>query len=143
MKAVRVAAFVLVCSAFGACAITRPRSLPPVPFRVVESFAAPGDWLAVEDVRCNRAQLVASATIRVRGHYRLASTERGTLLFGLSNGVFDGDTSREITSGEGAFDFTMYVREPGFAHVSIYSPEKHDPNDNCIVKCRFDVVLPR
>lgn len=123
-----------------ACALTPPSSMKPVPFRVVERFEAPGDWIEIEDVSSDHSQLVASATVRVRGNYRLASRESGTILFGLTNGAFDGETSRTLQRGAGRFDFSMYVKLPGDAHVSLYANEPIAPNDNCIAKRRFEIT---
>lgn len=124
-----------------ACALTPPSSMKPVPFRIVESREEAGNWIEIGDVRCNRSLLVASATVRVRGSYRLASREHGSIYFGLSDGSFDGATSRSIAAGAGRFDFTMYVKTPGDAHVSLYADEQFAPNDSCIAKRRFTIEL--
>jgi len=127
----------LALLALAACASTHaPTSTP---FHVVEEFAAPGDEIALDSVTSDTGTLVPGATIRVRGRYRVASIERGTLFFGISNGACTGATLREVVRGAGEFDFTMHVKEPGYLHVSLYSPEKHDPGNNCIGKCRFDL----
>jgi hypothetical protein len=127
----------LTLLALAACATTRAHV--STPFHVVQSFAEPGDELVLDTVESDSATLAPGATVRVRGRYRLASLDAGTLYFGVTNGQCFGDTSRPVWRGSGEFDFTLHVVEPGDLHVSLYSPVPRTRADSCIAKSRFEL----
>jgi hypothetical protein len=129
---VRIASLLLA-----ACAAPSAAPAGDVPFQVVESRFAPGDRIEVREVQAETPAFESGGRLRVRGTYALASRERATLYLGLTNGRFEGRSSLEVAAGEGTFDFTVKVVEPGAAHVSFYAGSGAD---NCIGKLRFASV---
>lgn len=126
--------------AFTACAApNRAATEASVPFRVVETFDAPGDAITIEEVRCDRPRQEVGATLRVRGRCTLASTRHAQLYFGLTNGECTTSPLVDLVPGENPFDLTLHVERAGQPHVSMYAGPVVN-GANCIGKRRFEIL---
>lgn len=114
------AAFLAVLAA---CAAAPPQ---PVAFEsgAVEFHA--GDEIVVDEVLSSRGRIEPGALLTVRGRYRLASRDSGTLYLGTTvegDGAVAGEGqtgSCIVARGEGTFELQHRVPAPCHPHVTFY-----------------------
>lgn len=104
---------------------------PGVPFEVGATEFHGDDRIVIEEVVSDRGDLSPGATVTVRGRYRLASREVGTLYFGTTTRgqEVEGNVGgrREVSRGSGQFELEHRIPAPGYLHVTFYDVESSAP----------------
>lgn len=118
-------------AALSGCSAVAPQ---PVAFELGAVQFSGGDEIAVEEVCSSTGQLDAGALVTVRGKYRLASRDVGTLYLGTTtHGVVrdaHGDapsSSVTVARGSGTFELQHRIPAPGYLHVTFYDLSSGGP----------------
>lgn len=117
-------------AALAGCAASAP---VPVAFEIGAAEFSGGDEIVIEEVCSSSGQLDPGAVVTVRGTYRLASRDSGSLYLGTTTqgtAAVAGDASASscvVARGSGAFVLQHRMPAPGHLHVTFYDVQSGAP----------------
>lgn len=119
-----------VLAALAACSTTNGKSTA---FELGAAEFHGGDTLVLDEVRSSTGTFAPGSLVTIRGRYRLASRESGTLHFGttVQEGADAGPAEPKarlvVARGGGTFELEHRVPSPGHLHVTFYDVVSGQP----------------